>query len=545
MEKIKVEKDEECDLEMDIKVENVEKFDGELIYVNENSKNSPIKNCSIHPVITEGMHSMFEEKNFISNQTLMKQEVQFDQHENDLNEDHEEVRTEITFGEEKFLITENLADYEDSSGLTSEIKVEEEEIQVTELNVEGNNQETNSVASSKKPRIKKKLNYHVKQYHEEKRFECAYCGKMFSMKEYLVRHIGCHSTLRRFPCHLCPSRFKRNHDRTIHERSVHGEDDTTFECHICSKKYKTKSQLNRHVKVVHNKKSFKCSFCSNAYKTNFCLTKHMETHNTDANHQCFHCGNYYMGQRHLDDHINQHHNRLKYFCAICSIFVKTKCQLNDHNGTSEHEQNRLEQLKTGIKTNTENCLVAKFEDKRDIIKIMTENHECNICGKTLKTKQNLWYHMKTHADKTYQCKICNISFPNGKRLTYHRMKNHKEKSFECDHCGKMFPIKSLLNTHIVQHNSERQFPCNICLKKFIDKYTLDKHLKTVHGIGGPGKFDCPICSRKYIRADKLSNHMKAFHDPLRKVFACSICPKPWPYKTEQKMKEHMETHKTE
>ncbi|GAB0099698.1 hypothetical protein DMENIID0001_155850 [Sergentomyia squamirostris] len=290
--------------------------------------------------------------------------------------------------------------------------------------------------------------FHMTHHHTEKRFECAHCGRKFASKAPLVPHVETHRTVRALCCQFCPSRFKRQIILQLHEKFVHGYNELVFECPTCPKKLRSKGQLRSHIRNIHvNGNPFKCPKCPKAYKTKRDLTYHLETHNTEATHKCLHCGRCYKGKNQLFSHIDRYHGGYKYFCTTCSIFVKTQSKLSEHKETTEHKDQRLKQLKSGVMTNKKDQILIHK-------KVFTNYNKCHICGKTYTQKQALQYHLEQHENKTFPCEICSVLCRSRRALTHHRRQNHKEKRFECTHCGKKFAMKCLLTVHIGQHSTE-------------------------------------------------------------------------------------------
>ena len=52
-------------------------------------------------------------------------------------------------------------------------------------------------------------------------------------------------------------------------------------CEVCGKDYSKKSNLNRHVMSVHEDKRYQCSVCNKQFKRRYILSKHMKLHESD------------------------------------------------------------------------------------------------------------------------------------------------------------------------------------------------------------------------------------------------------------------------
>ena len=96
------------------------------------------------------------------------------------------------------------------------------------------------------------LNRHIQTVHlGEKLFECKTCGKAFGQKADHTRHVQTvHLGEKPFKCKTCGKAFGRKDEHTRHVRTVHlGE--KPFECKICDMSFSQKSTLNAHTRCVH------------------------------------------------------------------------------------------------------------------------------------------------------------------------------------------------------------------------------------------------------------------------------------------------------
>ena len=95
----------------------------------------------------------------------------------------------------------------------------------------------------------------TKPEHPDARYECEVCGRKFTLKFNLKRHVATlHSVgdVKTFQCDVCSRVFKWKGALTRHFNIVHGVGDIkTFQCDICSRVFKHKSDLKRHIQNVH------------------------------------------------------------------------------------------------------------------------------------------------------------------------------------------------------------------------------------------------------------------------------------------------------
>lgn len=112
-----------------------------------------------------------------------------------------------------------------------------------------------------------------------------------------------------------------------------------------------------------------------------------------------------------------------------------------------------------------------------------KSYMCNICGKTLATRNGIYVHMKVHNGiKNHVCH-CGTKYVTAGQLASHVKHIHsKQKPFTCsyENCGKSFVTNIALRAHIRSHCVEKkQFECSICGKFLTTLSKLTEH-KQIH-----------------------------------------------------------------
>lgn len=114
-----------------------------------------------------------------------------------------------------------------------------------------------------------------------------------------------------------------------------------------------------------------------------------------------------------------------------------------------------------------------------------KSYVCNVCGKTLATRNGIYVHMKVHNGiKNHECHTCGNKYVTAGQLASHIKHIHsKQKPFLCSHenCLKSFVTNIALRAHIRSHSAEtKHFRCSVCAKIFTSLSKLSTH-KRSHG----------------------------------------------------------------
>ena len=179
-------------------------------------------------------------------------------------------------------------------------------------------------------------------------------------------------------------------------------------------------------------------------------------------------------------------------------------------------------------------------------------HECNVCGKKIKTSKGLKRHISVlhqtekpscpHCDYEYQDMIKLVRHINNhtgnrphvcdqcdyKSLTKHELRRHKNykhtqiKKYSCPDCGKGFVETSHLRRHMLIHSGERPWPCSQCPLFFQSKFHVDRHVR-VHT--GEKPYICPTCEQGFTQHGSLKDHMMTHHKSPEEQerFSCNFC----------------------
>ena len=213
-------------------------------------------------------------------------------------------------------------------------------------------------------------------------------------------------------------------------------------------------------------------------------------------------------------------------CDICEMSFKTKKTFKVHKTRGSCKKlSKCHNCGTLFKT------VLSLKKHR----CSTLGHQCDVCSKYYKTKQQLRCHEIIHEDSRtlLNCNPCGkkftsiYSFKNHNQFGCHVKEslacsadlhiNTKEHNFICE-CGKTFKTKKHLSVHKHMHHMEekgKSFPCPECDESFIDPMYMKTHFNSTHvkvahkviKIEKDKKAKCLICGRTFKGEKSMKLHM--------------------------------------
>lgn len=390
-------------------------------------------------------------------------------------------------------------------------------------------------------------------------FKCDQCGRCFSRKDSLQKHIlrcdpkraaaenihSCHNCGRTFStklglenhllhcfslqCYKCRRSFATKSDLKDHEcvplsEESAKEGENRLSCQVCNKSFANPQYLNRH-EATH-KGTFQCDICLKGFSRNEELSWHKRLCmgeamiNRDGFVTCEKCGNKFQDAKDYRDHY-QHHTH-PFDCMRCGKrFVK--------RGTLQtHSCHRL---------------------------LEGDEARCEICYKTFRSDKYLSRHQIIHGEPQFQCEVCHKKFyrkdylndhscrlPDGTLVRVVRRQNQVfiRDNLICHLCGKSFVSVSNLNKHLKCHG-EKTCECNICGKRFHYITYLKEHKAAVHE--NKYQHQCAECGKIVKTKTSLVSHMKQFHSETPPKYTCKTCGKV--FRQKGNMKTHMFSHSQE
>ncbi|KAH9509548.1 hypothetical protein Btru_046128 [Bulinus truncatus] len=230
------------------------------------------------------------------------------------------------------------------------------------------------------------------------------------------------------------------------------------------------------------------------------------------------------------------------------LSVCKKMQINDQvNKDLTRKYNQIQGERISFQKSS-NFLT---EPQESIMKSHMSGFQCDICGKTLKSKDSLYHHQRglhsnvkhyscSQCDATFnfyhsyklhvqrhqgqrphRCQVCQKTYLTSNHLKVHTEATHKVRKKVCHICGKIFSYSCSLKTHLQKHTGYEPFKCDQCDKTFTSKQSLTSH-RLSHDLAK--HHTCDTCGKSYKSEHSKNVHMKS-HEKQKQIFMCEFCSK--------------------
>ena len=268
---------------------------------------------------------------------------------------------------------------------------------------------------------KNKFRVHLKLHKSNKSHSCQHCGRCFSRKFDVARHIK--------RLHSSPT------NRTIHQ------------CPQCDKSYKDKANLRQHMQAVHEGVyRYICQDCGKGYHRLVEFNVHRSKHTGLKTYECDRCSERFSRKQSLTIHLRKHTGDLPYQCDQCNK------RFIDSSKLSQHKKVHVP-FKETLKTRQCSRCPKRFASKRDLEAHERSQHTgvkpfvCATCDKAYSAKSSLQEHARIHGKRELTCEICQKAFYKKFVLKEHMKVHTQEMSFMCQFCAKRFRYGSNFRTH--------------------------------------------------------------------------------------------------
>ncbi|XP_063680476.1 zinc finger protein 271-like isoform X2 [Bolinopsis microptera] len=128
--------------------------------------------------------------------------------------------------------------------------------------------------------------------------ECGVCGKAVG-KGYLKEHLRLHLQ-NKWQCDYCHKTFSLRNYLVKHMKRFHG--DKRFQCNLCQRSFASTIDLEKHMPIHKVSNPFICEICQKGFAHYSSLKRHLIAHTGVKNFHCSKCDKYFMRKDSLNNH---------------------------------------------------------------------------------------------------------------------------------------------------------------------------------------------------------------------------------------------------
>ena len=266
----------------------------------------------------------------------------------------------------------------------------------------------------------------------------------------------------------------------------------------------------------------KCTICERSMNKNNMDVHMVKVHAVSSNDiiPCSLCHEWFPNTNHLDEHMTFHNTEKDLTSKYCTKFKGSLlyCKLCKFRAFSKNGSGRLmTRAKSGELLERGNNIMKNH------MLIHKEKYNCNQCGNTFNSEQQLTKHSDTiHNVELFQCDQCPVSFKGHKSLEGHVLEKHKgQLNFSCDMCPRQFAIKTNLLRHSRNmHVKKEKIVCMECGKSLKDRVVFNLHMR---GHLNPRTFCCKWdgCTKAFNEHTMLKDHTRIH--TKEKPYKCDQC----------------------
>ena len=279
-------------------------------------------------------------------------------------------------------------------------------------------------------------------------FQCRECnGETFKHHEEYTKHLKLVHNDNRYVCHICGKMFKLRGSLLVHVRVVHNpmidENEEDFHCRTCNRKFSS-----RHRRDLHEKKHIESNLKTleeDKSKQSRCVDDSskpslMSVNNLSSSPPSIACNEKIQKKDPLKVSM-AHYKFDQGDVNSTNLLSETPCMVNN----SIVSESEIEKADTSvIKSHTNALLHNQPTHSMEYLSLQNKKSP-----KHIDTNPN--------GDATFQCNLCDKKFKRQTHLQQHLV-THEPRQWDCDVCKKTFTTKYFLKKHKRLHTGERCIP---------------------------------------------------------------------------------------
>ncbi|XP_035207450.1 zinc finger protein 836-like [Stegodyphus dumicola] len=282
---------------------------------------------------------------------------------------------------------------------------------------------------------------------------CTTCGKSFSLKIQLKRHLLSHVAGAPYICRNCENNTENRDTKSYNLRLTKKPDHY---CDVCNKSFCTKRLLLIHSQehTEHIDENYSCDKCEERFVNAFDLKKHSLIHKSKKStnkvvkdskvelYKCNTCDKSFASARHLEKHFVSHNK--KHVCDVCNkSFVYPKA-LHNHqvNGKCKNNSSQSDCIINSNESNVKssNSDASQLESPSSSVSEFKNQFALDSSNSVTKSMSNSPLNISVASKIQNDANLDESGTVDRKHV--------------CDICGKSFARKSSLEGHVIIHISE-------------------------------------------------------------------------------------------
>lgn len=311
------------------------------------------------------------------------------------------------------------------------------------------------------------LQLHKVLMHSKHRQRYPYRGAIRGGK---LRSNSKRQAIEEFCCRECNGKaFKHHEDFSQHLKLVHN--DHRYVCNICAKMFKLRGSLLVHVRVVHNpidedEMDYPCRTCNGKFSSRQRRDAHEKIHCESAKtFECFTCDEHFLNEDQFNAHLHTHdaisrhcspsQKEEKVFSDLFGATNQAVAQSIEQRDTIEGKRNIIATHNTmtnGIDETSVQNEINLISPKEEVL----STNQSSTTEDTISTySQDPKWSPPDETLPAFKCTVCEKKFKRQTHLQQHSL-THEPRQWDCDVCKKTFTTKYFLKKHKRLHTGKTQ-----------------------------------------------------------------------------------------